>query len=85
MKYAGESDTAKLNDSVGRYNIDTLGAYRANADKATSDRAVTNANLRTAGQQAGVMKVTLCLIVLWVVAQPESPALKLVASSSESS
>jgi len=54
MKYAGESDTAKLNDSVGRYNIDTLGAYRANADKAASDRAVTNANLRTAGQQAAL-------------------------------
>lgn len=54
MKYAGESDTAKLNDSVGRYNIDTLGAYRANADKAASDRAVTNTNLRTAGQQAAL-------------------------------
>lgn len=54
MKYAGESDAAKLNDSVGRYNIDTLGAYRANADKAASDRAVTNANMRTAGQQAAL-------------------------------
>lgn len=54
MKYQAGSDIGQMQDAFGRFKIGTTADLLNTADQRASDRAVTNYNARTGGQQAAI-------------------------------
>lgn len=54
MKYQAGSDIGQMEDALGRFKIGTVADLLNTADQRASDRAVTNYNARTGGQQAAI-------------------------------